>query len=471
MDVDADQPHNLLARRINAAAQAHELWVAGDAVLLAVSGGADSVAMLHLLATAVGPAARLRLAVAHVNHSLRADAGEDAAFVTDLAARFHLPCLTQTVDVPARVAETGASVEEAARELRYDALQDMACETGSIAIATAHTADDQAETVLMRLLRGAGVRGLAGIPSRRDNIIRPLLGVWRAEIETYLAAHDVLFRLDTTNLSTEFFRNRIRHELLPLLEREYAPRLRERLTRLAEGARLDAAYLDGIASVAYARHAELLPDGVALPLLAGEAPALRRRLWRQALAAMRGGLDDIGYEHLAAIEALRPREEAHLPRARVIHETGRLVFLSADEPEETISDVSLPVPGIVELPGSRVTAACLPFAPALERDDNAVLDAAAVEGPLHVRGWQPGDRYRPFGAPGSRKLQDIFVDAGVPKRLRPRVPVVLDAQGIIWLAGFRIADRVKMVSTTTSTLRLHIDWEYSPWTFRNLLPG
>jgi tRNA(Ile)-lysidine synthase len=375
------------------------------------------------------------------------------------------------VDVPARVAETGASVEEAARELRYDALQVMAHETGCSCIATAHTADDQAETVLMRLLRGAGVNGLAGIPPRRDNIIRPLLDIWRAEVEAYLAAHDLPFRLDATNLSTEFFRNRIRLELLPLLERDYSPRLRQRLARLAEGARLDAAYLDALAAEAYARHAERLPGGVALPLLTAEHPALRRRVWRLALEAVRGGLGDIGYEHLAAIEVLRPREEAHLPGARVIHEAGKLVFLPADEPDVPIPETPLPVPGAVALPGCRLIAACLPHAPAPERDDAAVLDAAAVEGPLRVRGWQPGDRYRPFGAPGSRKLQDIFVDAGVPKRLRPRVPVVLDAHGIIWLAGFRMADRVKMVATTTATLRLQIIWEYSPWTFRNSSPG
>jgi tRNA(Ile)-lysidine synthase len=457
------------ARRVSAFVRAQGLWNDGARLLLAVSGGVDSIAMLHLLATEIGPAMRLRLAVAHVNHSLRAEAGEDAVFVAARAADYGLPSVTRTVDVPARVAETGESVEEAARELRYAALREMAAETGSDIIATAHTADDQAETVLMRVLRGAGLTGLSGIPPQRGNIVRPLLPLWRAEIEAYVAAHALPFHVDATNLSTEFFRNRIRHELLPLLERDYAPRLRERLARLAEMARVDADYLDGIAEDTFRFICVRLPGGVALPVLSEEARSLRWRLWRQAIIAVREELDAIGYEHLAAIDGLQLHEEVHLPGVRVIREGAQIVFLPADEADITIPEQAIPVPGKLHLPEiGYLTIQRSPYPLPLAQGDAAVLDAATMDGPLRVRGWQPGDRYRPLGAPGTRKLQDIFVDAGVPKRLRERIPVVLDAHGIIWLAGFRIADRVKMVPTTSTTLKFDMQWEYSPWTLKAL---
>ncbi|HOS43292.1 MAG TPA: tRNA lysidine(34) synthetase TilS, partial [Armatimonadota bacterium] len=437
-----------IAPRIITTVQAQGLWEHGARLLLAVSGGVDSAVMLHLLATEVAPAMGVRLAVAHVNHRLRADAAEDAAFVSARAASYGLPFLLRAVDVPARVAETGESVEDAARTLRYAALRAMAADADCTRIATAHTADDQAETVLMRLLRGAGLTGLRGIPPRRGDIVRPLLSCWRREIETYAAARNLPFRLDATNLSTAFFRNRIRHDLLPLLERDYAPRLRERLANLAELARADAAYLDGLAESRYRAVRVPIPDGIMLPFLADEARALRWRVWRLAIADARGAREDIGYAHLAAIEALQPREAVHLPGLRVVREEGALLFLPAGNAEITIPPQALPSPGALHFPGiGRLTAVRSPRPLPLVGGDEAVLDAASADPPLTVRGWQPGDRYRPFGAPGSRKLQDIFVDAGVPKRLRGRIPVVLDARGIIWVAGFRIADRVKMVST------------------------
>ncbi|OPZ82375.1 MAG: tRNA(Ile)-lysidine synthase [bacterium ADurb.Bin429] len=270
--------------------------------------------------------------------------------------------------------------------------------------------------------------------------------------------------MDATNLSSEFFRNRLRHNLLPMLERDYAPRLRERLANLADMARADAEYLDARAEDRYRALCQPQPAGIALPFSPAEARALRWRLWRRAIAEVRGALDGISYEHLAAIDALQPREEVHLPGLRVLRENMRLVFLSSDEADITMLVHMLSVPGTLEIPGiGRLTATSSSHPLPLAGGDTAVLDAASVEEPLIMRGWQPGDRYRPYGAPGSRKLQDIFVDAGVPKRLRERVPVVLDAHGIIWLAGFRIADRVKMVSTTTATLKLDMQWEYNPW--------
>ena len=459
-----------LVERIRAFARSEALWQAGDHLLVAVSGGPDSVMLLDVLQTACAPADRLRLSVAHIHHNLRPDADEDAAFVEDLAKERGLAFVQQWVDVPARVAATGESVEEAARVLRYAALEEIAHGLRADRIVTGHTADDQAETVLMRVLRGTGLTGLAGIPPQRDKIIRPLLPVWRAEIEEYLRLRGLSSRTDGSNLLQDCTRNRIRLELLPTLERDYAPRLRVRLQHLAELARQDELALEIATDDAAAFLLQRLPDGVAVQPDRQMPRALQWRLLRRAISEVSGSLEDIGYDHIMAIELLPPGSEVHLPGVRVLHEAGRLVFLPSPT-EETpflIPAQPLPVPGDLCLSeaGCRLTAEEHAGVLPVESGDSAVIDAGAVRGPLMVRSWQPGDRYRPFGTGGTRKVQDIFVDAGVPKRLRNRIPLVLDEKGILWIAGFRIADRVKLVPETRQTIRLHIEWELNPWTLK-----
>lgn len=455
-----------LVRRVCEYIEEETLWEHGASLLVAVSGGPDSVALLDMLHTA-----GQHVAVAHINHRLRAEAEEDATFVAALAIKYAVSYQYRCVDVPARVAESGESVEEAARELRYAALQEMAREARAAYIVTGHTADDQAETVLMRVLRGAGPAGLAGIPPKRGNIVRPLLRVWRTDIMAYLQQRGLAYRTDLSNYSTDFLRNRVRLELLPQLEGDYAPRLSARLQHLAELARQDDVVLSAQADEHYARLRQPLPDGVALPMTPELPRAIRWRLWRRAIGEVRGGLEDIGYDHLEDIQRLPPGLQVHLPGVRVLYEANRLVFLPALVDAEStifIADALLPVPGTHCLPEADCCLLLETFNDRLpiECGDVAVLDADAVRGALRVRSWQPGDRFRPLGAPGERKLQDIFVDAGVPRRLRTRVPVILDEEGIVWLAGFRIADRVKMEPVTVRSLRISIEWELNPWTLK-----
>ena len=458
-----------LAERVRAYARKEGLWRPSDAVLAAISGGPDSMALLDVLSL-IGGEWNLKMVVGHVHHGLRPEADADAEYVKETAARCNLRYLVRHVDVRERVAKTGESIEEAARELRYAALQEMAHEVGAQRIATGHTADDQAETVMMRILRGTGVAGLAGILPQRGPIIRPLLPIWRQEILAYLRERKVGFCTDLTNESLDMTRNRIRLELLPLLEREYAPRLRARLQNLAEIARQDGVLLEGMAEAEFTRLRHWLPDGLALPPALDLPHALRWRMWRQAIAEVRGGLEDISFEHLQDIENLPPGQEAHLPGVRVIHEANRLVFIKGGKAAlpVTIPELTLTVPGRLcySPAGISITTEMSPAPFPIASGDAAVLDAAGVKGRLKMRSWQPGDRFRPLGAPGERKLQDIFVDAGVPRRLRSRVPVVLDEEGIIWLAGFRIADRVKMESTTTCSMRFSIEWQLNPWTLK-----
>ena len=449
------------------------LWTPEAHILVAVSGGPDSVALLDLLTTFFAPEDHLQLTITHIHHGLRESATNDAKFVQQLAKQYNLPFVECHVDVLSRVAETGESIEDAARQLRYACLQETAQSLHAHYIATGHTADDQAETVLMRVLRGAGLAGLAAIPPRRDNIIRPLLSIWRQDVEAYLSARNLQSCLDETNTSTCYTRNRIRLTLLPHLEAEYAPRLRERLCHLAEMAREDNAVLEQLVAEQAATMISPISGGVVLALPEKLSSAFRRRLYRSAITLVRGGVQDIGYDHLQAIEQVQAGGEVHLPGVRVLSEAGRLVFLKTAEIVEGklfIPTQSLSIPGRCYLQDAGCSLEILLHIgqQAIEAGDVAVLDAHKIHGALSVRAWQPGDRYRPFGAPGSRKLQDIFVDAGVPRRLRDRIPVIIDENGIVWIAGFRPADRVKIVSTTTTGLRIKVEWELNPWTLQRL---
>ncbi len=454
-------PDTDIVARVCAAAHAEGLWGAGDVVLVAVSGGPDSVTLLHLLA-ALAPTEGLQLVVGHVEHGLRDDARADMAFTADFATRCGVPFYVRHVDVRARMAACGESLEEAARALRYTALEQMAGESGATRIATGHTADDQAETVLMRMLRGAGVSGLAGIPPRRGIIIRPLLSLWRREIEGYIAAKGLAYRSDISNTDRDILRNRLRLELLPQLEYLYAPGLRARLAHLALLAREDDAVLDAQAQAQFRAHARPQAGGVLVPPL-DAPPAIQRRVWRTAVVALTGALADVSFEHLAAVAALPVGRAVSLPGVQVRREQDGLFFFR-DAAQPALTTAPLAVPGRAGWPGiGALSAKFAPLAPPVGGDD-AMLDADMVQGPLTVRPWEHGDRFCPYNAPGARAVQDIFTDAGVPRRLRGQVPVVEDSAGIIWLAGFRIADRVKMTATTRTVMRLHMQWELNPWT-------
>ncbi|HEX2950301.1 MAG TPA: tRNA lysidine(34) synthetase TilS [Armatimonadota bacterium] len=457
--------------RVRQFVREQQLWHTGASLLLAVSGGPDSVTLLDILTT-LAIEDDLTLIIAHINHSLREEATADAAFVQKLADRYDIPFLYAVVDVPKHVAATGKSIEEAARELRYASLHRFADEQHCDFIVTGHTADDQAETVLMRMLRGTGLAGLAGIPPKREAIIRPLLTLRRQDIEAYLAAKQLPSRLDTSNLTTDFTRNRIRLELIPKLETEFAPRLRTRLNHLAEMARQENDALDQWTNRAYMQQRIALPDGVAILPNPDIPQAIQWRMWRRAIADVCGSLEDISYEHIDAIHHLIPGKHVDIPGVRVLHEAGRLVFLAATnelyDEQRIPTALRLSVPGQLSLPdaGSFLFTELFPTKIPVAGGNIAVMDADAIDGELIVRSWQPGDRYRPFGSPGTRKLQDIFVDAGVPRRLRNNIPVVLDDKGIIWLAGFRPADRVKIDLKTVRSLRITIEWELNPWTLK-----
>lgn len=442
----------------------------GDGVVVAVSGGPDSLALLHLL-WSLREAFGLSLHVAHLNHLLRGEAARaDAAFVRETAERLGLPVTVEEVPVADLARAEGLSLEEAGRAARYRFFRRVCAAAGARRVALGHTRDDQAETVLMRLLRGAGPAGLAGIPPVRDGwVIRPLIAVPRAAVEAYCREQGLEPRRDASNESTAFLRNRIRLDLLPRLEALFHPELRASLARTAEILRAEDEWLEAQAEEALSGLCRtegdrlvLSVDGIErLPL------ALRRRVVR--LAAERAGVaaGALAFDHVERVLALavgRTGRGVSLPGGREARRDQDGIVLGTGPAGAVAFRYEWPVPGSLDVPeaGVRLTADLLegppqPAGPAGYGGDGrevAVLDADRVPLVLTVRSRLPGDRLRPAGLGGEKKLQDLFVDAKVPRRRRDRVPVVVAGDRVAWVVGQRVDSRAAAGPRTTRRLIL-----------------
>ncbi len=430
----------------------------GGRLLVAVSGGADSTALLLALHD-LAPALKLRLSVAHLNHGLRgAAAAADANFVKRLAQSLSLPLISGRARVAERARRRQLSLEMAAREARYDFLVRAARRVGADAIATAHTLDDQAETVLLRLLRGAGTTGLGGIAPavklQGVRVLRPLLGVSRAQIERFLRARGQAWREDASNHDTAMLRNRVRHELLPLLESRFNPRIRETLARTAAIARDEDALLDGAVAA---------DDPGDLANLTRLPVALRRRALRRWLIETGAPPETVAFDCLAGIERLTAtsRGTRRLALAAGWSVERRYDRLILHRPTLTPARSSIPrnleairglwalrVPGLTRLDGlglivtMRLAAGVArerPVRPGVWPVRATLSERVRAGRALALRAWRPGDRMRPFGLRGTRKLQDIFTDAKTPRIERAGFPVMVCGDEIVWAPGYRIA--------------------------------
>ncbi len=435
-------------------------WLAVDhptGIVVAVSGGGDSVGLLRALHV-LAPELNLRLSVAHLNHGVRGEAAEaDAQFVEGLAAllglRFNLGHWA-----PSRPGH----FESDARHARYSWLDTVARSRGASMVAVGHTRDDQAETILHRILRGTGLRGLSGMPTRRPisesvTLIRPLLSVTRREIRDYLATLGQDFREDATNADLSRARSRIRHELLPWLASEVNPRVDEALVRLGHLAseqqrsleqRLDV--LERKAMIAE-RPDRIVLDRVALlRLLPRHRVELLRRLWRrQGWPEGRMGAEQ--WKRLA--RQVEGTSGQYTVGSGVVLTKGRVEVRLArfpSAPDMPPGPLPLAVPGEVSWRGGRVVAT-------LDETDlcDETIDLDRLELPLQVVPPAPGDCFDPLGMGGRhRPVKDLLRERGVPPEDRPCVPMVCDARGIVWVVGHRIAERVRLTDATTRRLGL-----------------
>lgn len=435
-----------VAHKVEAAVLRHRMISEGDHVIAAVSGGVDSVVLLHAL-HGFREKWGMKLGAAHLDHGLRGEEGrEDAAFVMDYAASLGLPCTVEQADVPAYCRKARCSIEQGAREVRYGFLRRVLADQEADSVATGHTADDQAETVLMRLLRGSGSSGLSAIRPVRDGwIIRPLLDVTADEIAAYARSRRLAFRVDRTNAVQDVPRNRIRHRLIPLLQGEYNPQIVQGLGRLADVIRGEAEYLDEVASAFLADHARFA-DGKALRLdleaWPKAAPAVQRVLIRHLVRTVGGNEERLNY---GRVEDAR----AWIDRGAIgrIHELPGGIRMECRRSELVACQGSFApfrldfeVPGRVEVPETnlsiRIEEGSATDAPAAT-PRRAVFDAEAVPRHWTVRSREPGDRMSPRGLAGRKSLKKLFNEWDVPRLLRNRVPVVTDGNRVLWVAGHR----------------------------------
>ncbi len=458
-------------RLVLASCRDERLFEPGTRVLVAVSGGPDSLSLvlcLKELRRQLG----IDVTVAHVHHGLRpGDAERDEEFVGERARLMGLELAVERVDVP-RARLAGESIEAAARRLRYAALRRLAADAGAACIAVGHTLDDRAETVLINLVRGAGIDGLAAMRAREADIVRPLLAVSRRQVEAYLVARGVVARLDATNLDRSYRRNAVRSELIPLLER-YNPRIRRTLARSAQALAADADYLEHEAR--RAMDAARLPSAEGTVALDRHAVAhlhtgLRAHVLRRAVEAVAGSLDGLAWEHVAALDGLVTGSGSlqcrSLPHGLVAEAEGGALLLYVPPAGGTYArparpgPVVLPVPGVARFGVWTIRAELLPdhegaetLCPEVSRQA-VLLDQSAIAPPLLVRGRLPGDRIRPKGMQGHRKLQDILVDAKLDRSARDYVPIVADQAGILWVVGYAQEDRTVFAAGPCKLVRL-----------------
>jgi tRNA(Ile)-lysidine synthase len=424
----------------------------GDRVLVAVSGGPDSVCLLSVLHS-LAKEFDITLHVAHLDHMFRGEeSADEARFVADRAETFGIPSTLESIDVPAFCRERGLSSQEGAREVRYGFLRRVAASTGCTRIATGHIADDQAETFLMRLLRGAGASGLSAIPPMRENIIRPLITVTRDEVIEYLQSNNLDYKTDSSNAKSVYTRNRIRLEVLPLLKR-FNPRIVETLASeaalLREENEAVEAYLGVVAEAAC-----VLTDGtlsIKRDVFDTLPPAFRRRLLRRivdmakgdASRLSRGAIDDA---LLFMMSAQTGKSTTLSHDVTITREYNRFI-LSAHEAPEAFSQ-TLALPGTTPIPrlGFEVETEMADRGAGAQEDVNylwrAEFDYDKIGPFLTIRNRRPGDWFRPAGMAGkSKKLQDYYVDEKVPRRKRDAVPLLCSGEDILWVMGLRTDGR------------------------------
>jgi len=459
--------------------QERHLVLGQQRLLVAVSGGPDSVCLLHILAGLQGELG-MNLHIAHLDHQLRgAESAADAKYVADLAHRLNIPATIEQRDVEAFKARQHLSLEEAAREVRYTFLAEVARSIGASRVAAGHTIDDHIETILMHLIRGTGTRGLRGLepstpwPSTPNEliIIRPLLEVSRQETADYCHHHRLAPRIDASNLSLSPLRNRIRLQLLPLL-RSYNPRVDKALLRTARIAGDDLAYLEKEVVRLWDRIAQKQEGAITLGKKRFlELPsALKRHLLRKAIEELLGNLKDIEARHIEEILAALTK-----PAGKRISLPGGLIFsieydryllapdIAALSPFPVLeAEVPLKIPGETCLSGWRIEATIMDASVVkgmglIDNASTAHFDLDKTGDKLTVRLRQSGDRFQPLGMSQPKKVGEFMIDVKIPQSWRQRIPLVCSPQHILWVVGWRIDDRVKVTEATKQVLRLEFE--------------
>jgi tRNA(Ile)-lysidine synthase len=471
-----------ILRSVRQTIAVHRMLAAGDSVLIAVSGGPDSVALAHVLQRLTAEFS-LRLAIAHLNHCLRQEDSErDADFVAEFARRFDLPLYTEKKNVRQFQRSARLSLEEAARQVRYEFFDEIAARNGFNKIATGHNSNDNAELVLMNLLRGSGPLGLSGIvPVRDGKIIRPLIGLKRSQIADYITEKKLPFVTDASNTDLSFRRNRIRHHLIPELEKSYNPGIIETLNRLGTIMRAEDQWVDSVLSQEFNQRISFKgPDAISLDLARFKwlATAAKRRIIRKAIVQVKKDLRRITLLHVDAVLTLIDKSPGagclNLPDGiRVvlkdadltITKNNSVIALRSDRTDGAASigyQYTANSPGVLSIKEAGIT---IKFGEIRVDDlpdfndspkEVAFFDMDSLQFPLVVRNTRPGDRFSPLGLDGTQKVKKYFIDNKIPGPQRRICPLLLSGGKIIWIVGHRIDNCVKVVSATRRILRAEL---------------
>ncbi len=455
----------------------------GDHVLVAVSGGSDSVALLRIFEILLSEYS-LKITVAHLNHGLRGEeADREEDFVRILSQKMDVAFVSKKIDLLNHKGINGKSIEETCREERYRFLYETADRIGATKIATGHHRNDLAETFLINLFRGAGMEGLRGIaPIRNDRLIRPLLNVGREEILHFLHAEGLSFMTDSSNSDQTFLRNSIRGWLLPELERRYNPRLVQAIVRTSQIIRCEDDYMQGVV--------RRLTDGwrvkesngdvvVPLPELLKQHPAVQSRIIKFLLEGMTSSNNGIAYRHVESALALSRRNDSALSSIDlpagivVVKRASSLIIRKTSRNRNNRScgvtctgdrrnfEIAAEIPDVIEIPAIRRSIR-LEFvdvpqlAEVKQLPETAFIDYDCLRGPLHVRNWRHGDWIDFLGLGGTKKLKDYFIDRKIPGHLRGSIPLLVDAHSVIWIAGARISHRVRITANTKKVLKIEL---------------
>ena len=483
--------YNKLLHNVEQTIKKYRMFQQGDSVLVCVSGGSDSVALLHILHK-LTPKFSLRLGVAHLNHGLRQkDSDNDAKFVATLAGDLDLPCYISKEDIRTFQRRHKLSMEEAARRVRYAFYDKVAEKNRFNKIALGHNSNDNAELILMYLFRGSGPLGLSGIPPVRNTgnpgtkIVRPLIMVTKSEISGFLTEKGLKHVFDISNLDTKYLRNRIRHHLIPSLKKSYNPEIIKTLNRLASIIRVEEEWIEEIIEPVFKKTVlDIKNDKITLsvPIINKIHIAARRRIIRKAIATIKGDLRRITFAHIDSIVTLLKGKSVYncldLPDRIRVKRNRDVLFLSKEKKrlrdlnirsgktKEVSFEYSILKPGVKpELVFVKETGLHLKFT-RIDIDhlpdtycaghSVAFFDIDTLSFPLVLRSSQPGDRFNPLGMKGSQKVKKFLINNKIPTPERFRYPVLLSKGKIIWVIGLRIADFVKVKPSTKIVLKAEL---------------
>ncbi len=472
----------------------YNLFNANDRILIGVSGGPDSVALLDLIYNANQPnPSYSEILVVHLNHSIRGtESDEDEQFVTALAEKYEVPLITEKRDIKEIARERKISLEEAARDERYKLFESVAEKVDANVIAVGHNADDNAETILHRIIRGTGIAGVSGIrpkrkltPISRISLVRPLLYTWRKDIIAYLKEEDLTYRVDSTNIEKDKLRNRIRMELIPHLEENYNAKIKKSLVTLGETAVQNCDYLEAKAKVLFEdvlmnkeakTEASASADNIVLDIhkLRESPRILQQMIIKEAIIRLDIPVKKLSYKNykdiLITLNSGKTAVNNIVKKYLNVRREGNELHLSKNrycaEESPVLSETEIKVPGETELVDmncrvkTEIREIKYGFLEEFKRNktnDEESVDFDKISMPLMVRTRRPGDRFWPLGSQGVKKIKDFFIDNKVPVMERDTVPIVTMNGQPIWIVGFRIDDRIRVSEETTNLLMMTLE--------------